>query len=222
MAEFLTRNSLKTLRSGALLWMILGAPTAQALPTYFEFGGAVGAASEPSPLFQSLNKPASPAADSLFVVPITFGMQLQNRMRGLLFSVALQGRYFAGKTANGDSFSLLTPSPVLRAEFWRLVLGVGYTPMVFEGLSGGSAAAIKSSLTLEAQFLFPITPEIDFGLQAARQSFSTSFDSGPPAASTTVMQYGAFLRLNFGMSTSAISERKSFKGWRYPFGRRLH
>lgn len=221
MTKFFTREAWKKTGRGILMGCAFSASSAFALPTYFEFGGAASIASEPSPLFQALNKSAAPSTSSIFAVPMTFGLQLQDSTRGLLFSIALQGRYFSGKTSNGESFSMVAPSPVFRVEFWKLVLGAGYSTFVFRGLSGGSAPEIKSNLTLEAQFLFPITPEIDFGLQAARQSFSTSYDAGPPPASTSIMQYGAFFRLNFGMSTAALTERKKFKGWRYPFGVRL-
>ena len=144
---------------------------------------------------------------------MTLGLHLQDRQHGLLISVALQNRYVSGTSDAGDSITTMPIAPTLRLEFWRLVVGAGYTPLVYQSLMFKKTSGIKSVLILEGQFLFPITPEIDFGLSGARTSYSTSFGSGP-----TVMEYGAFFRLNFGMSEAAVGERKKFKGWRYPFG----
>ena len=84
----------------------------------------------------------------------------------------------------------------------------------FAGVTAPSYLAIDSMLTLEAQFLFPITPEIDFGVQASRESFTSAAYGGNPS----VIEYGAFFRLNFGMDEEAAENRRKFKGWRYPFG----
>jgi hypothetical protein len=133
---------------------------------------------------------------------------------GILASLGLQMRYLSGTSGAGDSFTAIPVSPVLRLEFWRLVVGAGYTPLVYQGLTFKRDGWIDSVLTLEGQFLFPITPEIDFGLSAVRTAYkSNTFGTGP-----TVMEYGAFFRLNFGMSQAEAGERRKFKGWRYPLG----
>jgi hypothetical protein len=145
---------------------------------------------------------------------MTLGLQLQERQGGILASIALQMRYLSGTSGAGDSYTSIPISPMLRLEFWRLVVGAAYTPLVYQSITFKRDGWITSVMTLEGQFLFPITPEIDFGLQAARTSYkSTSFGDGP-----TVMEYGAFFRLNFGMSEAAVGERRKFKGWRYPLG----
>ena len=141
-------------------------------------------------------------------------MQLQESQKGLLFALALQGRYLSGQTGAGESFTSITASPMLRVEFWRIVIGAGYTPYAFKDLSFSRNGRVDSVLTLEAQFLFPITHEIDFGLQAARQTFTTEFGDGPDPS----LDYGLFFRLNFGLSGGAAGERRKFKGWRYPLG----
>lgn len=198
----------------ALLGLIAGGPSAFALPYYFEFGGNTASLTTPAPLFQATGKGSATSAGSTFTVPFTLGLHLQERQRGVLFAVALQSRYFSGQTGDGQSFTVFPTSPMLRVEFWRFVLGVGYTPYVWESITFKKASAIGSVLTLEAQFLFPITPEIDFGLQSSRETFSSSrYGNGP-----TVFEYGAFFRLNFGFSDAASSERRKFKGWRYPLG----
>lgn len=149
---------------------------------------------------------------------MTLGLQLQEKQKGLLFAVALQNRYVSGNTAAGDSFTFMTTSPVVRLEFWKLVLGAGYTPYVWKDFVFSKNGSIDSVLTVEAQFLFPITIEIDFGLQASRQYFKTDFGDGPNPSS----EYGAFFRLNFGFSDAGASERKKYKGWRYPLGSPLN
>lgn len=198
----------------AFLGLVAGVDSARAWPRYFEFGGTVASLSSPSPLFQAQGHAASTSASGSFGVPLTLGLQLQDRQNGLLFSLALQARYLSGSSGAGEAYTALPIAPTFRLEFWRLVLGVGYTPYVYEGLSFRKTGAIDSVLVLEGQFLFPITPEIDFGLQAARSAYSSArYGDGP-----TVMEYGAFFRLNFGMSEAATAERKKFKGWRYPLG----
>lgn len=187
---------------------------AHAVPYYFEFGGNMATLTNPAPLFRSLGKTASNESASTFAVPFTFGVHLQESQRGLLFSLALQGRYLSGQTGGAENFTSLTASPMLRLEFWRLVVGAGYTPFAFKDLTFSRNGDVDSVLTLEAQFLFPITPEIDFGLQASRQTFTTAFGDGPDPS----FEYGAFFRLNFGLSSAAAGERRKFKGWRYPLG----
>lgn len=187
---------------------------ARAWPYYFEFGGSMATYSTPGPLLLSQGKQTSTSASGGADIPLTLAIQLQERQSGILFSLGLQQRYLTGTSALGDSFTAMPTSPIFRIEFWRLVFGVGYSTWVWENLSFKKDSSINSVLTLETQFLFPITPEIDFGLQASRESFkSDRYGAGP-----TVTEYGAFFRLNFGMSDSASSERRKFKGWRYPFG----
>lgn len=198
----------------AVLGFLSVSRPAFAWPYYFEFGGTTASVSDASPLFQSLGLSTSTSASSSFGVPITLGIQLQARQRGVLFSLALQSRYLSGRTDAGAAFTAMPTSPMFRIEFWRLVVGVGYTPYVWKDLTFSKNGSIDSVLTFEGQFLFPITPEIDFGLQAARSAYSSAlYGDGP-----TVMEYGAFFRLNFGMSDAVASERRKFKGWRYPLG----
>ncbi len=213
--------SLRFLRSSALsLFLVLAAiRPAHALPYYFEFGGTLASATDPSPLLQSQGKAASTTTTGSFGVPMTFGLQLQERSRGLLVAVALQHRFVSGTSGAGDSFTYMTTSPELRFEFWKLTLGVGYTNLVWDSLGFKRNADIASVITYEAQFLFPITVEIDFGLQASRQIFKTNtYGTGPNPAT----EYGAFFRLNFGFTEAGSTERRKYKGWRYPLGSPLN
>lgn len=208
----------RTFRSGIIAFALLGvfsaSRSARAWPYYFEFGGTTASLTDPAPLFQSLGKTASTSATSSFGIPATLGIHLQQSQRGLLISLAVQARYLTGNSGAGESYSVMPTSPMLRVEFWRFVLGAGYTPWVWNDLTFRKNGAIDSVITFEGQFLLPITPEIDFGLQAARTTYSSSlYGDGP-----TVLEYGAFFRLNFGLSDAALGERKKFKGWRYPFG----
>ncbi|MBS1961923.1 MAG: hypothetical protein JST04_06890 [Bdellovibrionales bacterium] len=196
------------------LGVFAGPRDARAWPYYFEFGGGYAAFTSPNSLLVSQGKASSSSAGSGYDLPLTFAVQLQEHSHGLLFALGLQTRYLNGTSGAGDAFSVVPVSPILRLEFWRIVLGAGYTTWMTSGLNTTKISTLDSMLTLEAQFLFPITPEIDFGLQASRESFS----SVTYGNSASVMEYGAFFRLNFGYSENALSERKKFKGWRYPFG----
>jgi hypothetical protein len=187
---------------------------ARAANYYFEFGATTVQMTNPAPLFQSLDLLPATSAESVIGIPFTLGVHLQNSQRGLLFALALQSRYMTGSTSRGTGFTAFPISPMIRMEFWRLVLGFGYTPYVFKDLTFQKNGGIDSVMTMEAQFLFPISPEIDFGLQSARTAFKSRINGDGPIA----MEYGAFFRLNFGLSDAASSERQKFKGWRYPLG----
>jgi hypothetical protein len=188
------------------------APSAQALPYYFEFGGTMATWTEGASVMSGLGLAAS-APKTSFGVPMTFGLQLQDRTRGILFAIALQNRYLSGQTEVGETFNAMTTSPMLRIEFWKFVFGAAYTNYISKSMTFQKADGVTAALTLEGQFLFPITPEIDFGLQASRVSFTTASSS-----SASVIEYGVFFRLNFGFSANAKNERRKYKGWRYPFG----
>jgi hypothetical protein len=189
-------------------------PAAHAWPYYFEFGGTMASFTTPGPLLLSQGKASSSSASSGYGIPLTLGVHLQEHQHGILFALALQARYISATSGAGDSFTTFPVSPMLRVEFWRIVFGAGYTKLVYDGLGFKRGGAIDSVLTLETQFLFPITPEIDFGLQASRESYSSASLGNGPA----IMEYGAFFRLNFGMSDAISGERRKFKGWRYPYG----
>lgn len=212
------RYSSLLLLLGALFGTLAGSTPAQALPYYFEFGGTLATLTEPSALFQSQGKTASTSASGSFGVPLTLGLHLQERQKGLLFALALQSRYVSGNTGAGEAFTFMTTGPVFRLEFWKLVFGVGYTPYVWNDLVFTKDVSVTSVLTLEAQFLFPITIEIDFGLQASRQTFVSTYGTGPNPST----EYGAFFRLNFGFSEAGANERRKYKGWRYPLGSPLN
>ncbi len=175
---------------------------------YFEFGGGLAQGASVKSLY-----PESTQTDwdSGYSIPFTLGYQLQESQSGLLFSFAGQARYINASNASG-SYTLITTTPMLRMELWKFVLGAGYSPWVWQ--STGFQKLQANALTLEAQILFPITPEIDFGLQAARQQVSPK-TSG---ATLTTLEYGAFFRLNFGMSETQANQRRKYKGWRYPYG----
>lgn len=174
---------------------------------YFEFGGGLAQGKSVKTIHpSSLEEKWSGSS-----VPVTMGYQLQASQSGVLFSLAAQGRYAMGSNDSG-SYTLLTTSPILRMEIWKIVLGVGYSPWVWRNVSFSKIQA--SSMIYEAQILFPITPEIDFGLQGAQQKITPT---GGGSALTT-LEYGAFFRLNFGMDEKQASQRRKYKGWRYPFG----
>jgi|GEM_PF-1725164 len=202
----------------ALIGMFSLTRSARAWPYYFEFGGTTASFSNPSAILLSQGKTASSSVSSAYGIPVTFGIQLQDSQRGILFALALQNRYLAGTSGAGSSFTVMSTSPMLRIEFWKIVLGAGYTPLVWQSMTFKRDGGIDSVLTLEAQLLFPITPEIDFGLQAAR----TAYSSSTYGSSATAMEYGAFFRLNFGISEAGVNDRKKFKGWRYPLGAPLN
>lgn len=179
---------------------------------YFEFGGGLAQVKNPKPL---LPEAASNLSSSTFQIPVTLAFALQSRATAPLFHLGVSQRYFQGTatTTGGGTgtFKTLTTYPVLRLELGRIVLGAGYSPWVWRDITYKKNPA--SALLLEASFLFPITPEIDFGLNGAVQSFKTDAGSGPKT-----LEYGVFFRLNYGLSESSKQTRRKFKGWRYPFG----
>ncbi len=202
---------LKRLRASitpALLLVSLASQNAEALPTYFEFGAGLAKVSDSSPL-TGVTGSLSGAS-----IPVTFGIQLQNSATGLLFSIASQARYVTGSNPGGTRASFMTVAPTFRIEFWKLVLGVGYSKWIYRDLAFNKYPT-TTALIFEAQLLFPITPEIDFGVSAARQSVTSMGASGPDPS----MEYTGFFRLNFGYSSADLDKRRKFKGWRYPYGK---
>jgi len=201
----------KSLHLVSLILLLTGtvfSKSADANVFYFEFGGGLAQGSSIQSVYPtSLQK----NWDSAYSIPLTLGYQLQESQSGILFSLAGQARYVGGTNASG-SYTLLTTTPMLRMELWKLVLGAGYTPWVWQSIEFKKLQA--KALTFEAQILFPITPEIDFGLQAARQQITPN-ESG---STLVTMEYGAFFRLNFGMSDTQATQRRKYKGWRYPYG----
>jgi len=183
------------------------APRAEAVIYYFEFGGGLGKISDVKGLYPDATSDSTSSAVS---VPMTFGVNLQARQYGPLFQLGLQARYVSGSA--GSSVTVLNTSPIFRIELWRLMLGAGYSPWVWQSASFKKLQA--TSITYEGAFLFPITPEIDFGLQAAMQTVKPK-GGGTEA---TTLEYGAFFRLNFGLTNAQSKERRKYKGWRYPFG----
>lgn len=191
-----------------LLLSLCFTTTAQALVYYVEFGAGYASVKEPQAMTNSLD----PAWTSEFTIPITLGVNLQSRQRGVLFQLGIQSRYLNGSGAS-KSYTLIPNYGIFRIEFWKLALGFGYSPYVANGL--GFQQVPGKAMMGEALLLFPITPEIDFGLNGAYQIFTAqNGNKGPNPA----MDVGFFFRLNFGMSKSEANERRKYKGWRYPFG----
>lgn len=197
----------------ALTFSFFAAPSADAVIYYFEFGGGLGKISEATAVNPEATENETSGGAS---VPLTLGVNLQSRQWGPLFQLGLQARYVTG-SAGGATATVLTTSPVFRIEFWRLFAGVGYSPWVWKDVSFKKLQL--NALTYEGGFLFPITPEIDFGLQAAMQTLKPKSGGGPEAKT---LEYGAFFRLNFGLSSQNATARRKYKGWRYPFGNPLN
>ena len=179
---------------------------------YVQFGGGLARATNTSPYFSTQGNSLSTAYSGNFAI----GTNLQSRMSGLLFQLGIQDRYFSATAPDvkgaQKSFTFMPLYPEFRVEFWRLVFGVGYTPYVFNGI-GLTQMRNTTALLGEVNFLFPITPEIDFGLGLAEQRLTQTGITAP-----TTIEYGVFFRLNFGMSEGQSNERRKYKGWRYPFG----
>jgi|GEM_PF-5365572 len=116
-------------------------------------------------------------------------------------------------SSQGASEEYLFALAKARIEFWNFSLGGAYTPYVYS--SSLSKYQGMSSTLVDVELLLPITPEIDFGIMASRQWMQTGDQtrSFNPAS-----LYGAFFRLHYGYSESGKNSRRTFKGWRYPFG----
>ena len=207
------REVIRLLFTAIAAWQIFSATPAQAWSWYTEFGFSLAKVTNPANTID--DAPAS-TFTSPFSIPLTLGFQLQEVGEFPQFQLGLQNRLLKGSgvsTADGSNktFTTMASYAIARVEFWRLVLGVGYAPYLSKSIA--FARREGSSLLLEASFLFPITPEIDFGLSYAQQKFTTPLGSGPSTS-----EYGGFFRLNFGMSASQKDQKRKFKGWRYPFG----
>lgn len=190
-----------------------GARDASAVIYYFEFGGGLAKMKSASALYSTSTQKA-PDSMSGGAGQATLGFNLQESQRGLLLQLGLQGRY-----VSASGHDLLATYPIARLELWRLGLTFGYTPFLWDGIGFKKLSGASSAMVAELVFLMPITPEIDFGLSGGMQWVTLESGGKSPSPST---EYGAFFRLNFGMSDNQASERRKFKGWRYPFGVPLH
>lgn len=137
-----------------------------------------------------------------------------------------QARYFAlskdsSTTTSSSSASTLNTSdqnylfmtPKIRLEVWNISISGGYTPYVYN--SSLDKYQGYSAYHVDAEILFPITPEIDFGIMGSQQ-WMTSDDSTRSLNPATM--YGAFFRLHYGWKEKGKTAERTFKGWRYPFG----
>jgi hypothetical protein len=207
------RGVFRSILAFSLFLGLFAARDSLAWSWYFEFGANLGKAKTPSPLL--LSAPRSELTSPLFI-HVTLGLQLQDTGNFPQFQLGVQNRYFSGSgvsttTGANESFTTMATYPVVRIEIWRFLFGVGYTPWVWKSIDFKKNSA--EATLYEASFLFPITPEIDFGLNYAQQSFKTDAGTGPKTT-----EYGLFFRLNYGLDSEQKERRRKFKGWRYPFG----
>lgn len=131
-----------------------------------------------------------------------------------LWQAPLSAHLFTQARYTSLNDPLLAIYPGLRIEWWRFTVGYGYSPKVWSDPKFIPYQSSKAQL-IEAQFLLPITPEIDFGLTYATQSikYTSTIDK-----SLRTQDMGIFFRLHFGFDSTDTAKRRTYKGWRYPFG----
>jgi hypothetical protein len=183
------------------------APGAHAVLYFFDFGGGVV---------------TSTGADDLLGASTSFPTPYGRLELGTPLSVWSSGEIQFGLQTRSfvrGGIQLIPLYPTLRFELWDFGLAASYTPWVWT-LPGAvpERSLGTQALLIQVSYLFPITPEIAFGLETSWEKVSLTASTQNPA---THVSGGVFFRLFGGKAPrggKASSGPRDYRGWRYPYG----
>lgn len=205
---------LKFARIAVLTGMLsFHARPASATEFYFDAGGGVTQILSASNFLGSTD--STLAMGGAFTGAL--GMDVSGAGRSLRFHFGILHKFLTG-TDTAGSYGMQATYPFLRIEMKRFFLTLGATPLLQKNTGAGYISATGLGMLGEAGFMFPITPEIAFGLNAGSQWISGGGGLSPAPA----FDLGGFFRFYFGKRSSGGSGMENYRGWRYPYGVELY
>ena len=144
----------------------------------------------------------------------TLGVDLSQPRNLIHFGLGLETKFLSASGVGGSA-SMLVPYPMIRLAMRRIFLTLGASPIIH---AKGTLLTAMCGLA-EAGYLFPIDPEIDFGLSAGIQAVDYQSVIAPSAA----LDASVFFRFYIGKrSKNSGAGMDAYRGWRYPYGVELH
>ena len=144
----------------------------------------------------------------------TLGVDLSQPRNLIHFGLGIETKYLSA-AGTGGTASMLVPYPMLRLAMRRIFLSLGASPIV---RTQGTILSAMCGMA-EAGYLFPIDPEIDFGLSAGVQAIEYKSVISPSAAIDGSM----FFRFYIGKrAKNGGPGMDAYRGWRYPYGVELN
>ena len=144
----------------------------------------------------------------------TFGIDLSQPRNLIHYGLGVETKFLSA-SGTGGSASMLVPYFLIRLAMRRIFLSLGASPII---RAQGSILSAYCGLA-EAGYLFPIDPEIDFGVSAGIQAVDYKSVIAPSAA----LDASVFFRFYIGKrSKNSGPGMDAYRGWRYPYGVELH
>lgn len=213
------RFTLRQIASLALLLFTLGtSPAAASGSFYYDLAGGLAKYQQTSPFF---GKNTQGSTGYGFALNNGLFINWGSDQRAFAFQLGIQHRLSSASDANA-SYAVQAVYPVMRLQFSRIFLGMGYTPFIWKrsnaqgGVDEFQSATSTSALLAEAGLLMPVTPKFSMGAQASAQYMS----GGGVKSPNPIWDATFAMRFYFGFFGSGGGSQTSgeFKGWRYPFG----
>lgn len=149
---------------------------------------------------------------------LTLGKNISRGMAFLQLHLGLQHRFVTSKGSNDKALNTMAIYPLIRFEFPRLFVGVGYAPYVWarmddtDSFANYGTADGLSSILGEVGLLWRIIPSFHVSVVAA----TTLMTGGTSQA----LNFDGTVNFRFFLTDSGTdkTKRPPFDGWRYPFG----
>lgn len=213
---------LRSLFAAAAVWAA-GSTTAHAEIFQWDFGGGLTRYSAVSPFFPGDAAASAGASSFGFNAVLSGAFCISPPRHSTRFYLGLQHR-FSSTSHGGGTAVLQSTYPVLRVQARDIFVTLGATPLNF-GSANGSLTSFERirpigiTYLAEGGYLYPITPEVGFGVALAARfgSSSAGFSAKP------LLEAGALFRFYLGSggggsSGASRGGESRYDGWRYPSG----
>jgi hypothetical protein len=139
------------------------------------------------------------------------------------FDFGLQNRLTTSSAqepgGTNNALMMFTPNIAVRAEFWRIFVGGGFSPLPYSNKPSGSFGTLRpmpktTSYFIETGLIWRVIPEFQIVLVGAVEIASVNGTAAPNPST----EYG--LRFRFPLNPNDYSGKTGvkFDGFRYPFG----
>ena len=206
-----------------LFYLFLAPTSLKAYSFYFEFGAGAAVINSGQSIFNQSN-----LTNNLPLGP-SFNFSLVKYLTNVqsLFQLHLGLKYrFNGGSSDSNYYSIATPYPFVRFEFFRFYFGVGASPWVFPTAQAGSygfstlnKASGAIGVFAEGGILWKVSPFFHMSIEASLETVRQSSVLSPKPIYAITWQF----RFPFGKKEHYISkDALDYDGWRYPFGIELY